>query len=318
MEHPLLEVRKTVTVLFSDVKGSTALSERMDPERLRRVMTMYFDQARATLEWHGGTVEKFIGDAVMAVFGVPDAARGRCAAGAAGCRGAAAGNGRARATGWSTLTAHASKSASASTAARCSPEGRRARARSSAARSSSSPNGCRGSAAPGEILIGEETYRLARDAVRAEALEPLAFKGNKSRSWRTGSWRWSPVRRRSRDASTRRWSVARGSWSFWRARSRAPCTSGRVTCSRSSARPESESRRLVTEALAGIGDRATRTVRRKLPPLRRGNHVLAGAPDREAAHRDRRRRLSDRGARRSSRCSTASQMPRSSPRGLPS
>src|SRR5438876_11444666 len=64
-------VRKTVTVLFADVTGSTAIGERLDPEALRRVMTRYFEVSRATLERHGPTVEKFIGDAVMAVFGVP-------------------------------------------------------------------------------------------------------------------------------------------------------------------------------------------------------------------------------------------------------
>src|SRR5262249_49200611 len=64
-------VRKTVTVLFCDVTGSTSLGERMDPETLRRVMLEYFDEMRAAIERHGGTVEKFIGDAVMAVFGVP-------------------------------------------------------------------------------------------------------------------------------------------------------------------------------------------------------------------------------------------------------
>ena len=63
--------RKTVTVLFADVTGSTGMGERLDPEVLRRVMTRYFEVSRATLERHGATVEKFIGDAVMAVFGVP-------------------------------------------------------------------------------------------------------------------------------------------------------------------------------------------------------------------------------------------------------
>ena len=65
------EVRKIVTVLFCDVTGSTALGERIDPESLRRVMSRYFETAKAIVERHGGTVEKFIGDAVMAVFGVP-------------------------------------------------------------------------------------------------------------------------------------------------------------------------------------------------------------------------------------------------------
>src|SRR4051794_1008052 len=67
----LREVRKVVTVLFCDVTGSTALGEQIDPESLRRVMARYFETAKAIVERHGGTVEKFIGDAVMAVFGVP-------------------------------------------------------------------------------------------------------------------------------------------------------------------------------------------------------------------------------------------------------
>jgi class 3 adenylate cyclase/tetratricopeptide (TPR) repeat protein len=65
------EVRKTVTILFADVAGSTALGEQLDPETLHSVMSSYFDEMRLVLERHGGTVEKFIGDAVMAVFGVP-------------------------------------------------------------------------------------------------------------------------------------------------------------------------------------------------------------------------------------------------------
>src|SRR5436190_74400 len=65
------EVRKVVTVLFCDLTGSTALGDRTDPEALRATMRGYYDGMRAILERHGGTVEKFVGDAVMAVFGVP-------------------------------------------------------------------------------------------------------------------------------------------------------------------------------------------------------------------------------------------------------
>ena len=64
-------LRKTVSVLFCDVAGSTALGERLDPEALRTVMEGWFDAMRTPVERNGGTVEKFVGDAVMAVFGVP-------------------------------------------------------------------------------------------------------------------------------------------------------------------------------------------------------------------------------------------------------
>src|ERR1700749_501674 len=65
------EQRKTVTVLFCDVAGSTALGESTDPEALRALLARYFERMKAIIESHGGTVEKFVGDAVMAVFGVP-------------------------------------------------------------------------------------------------------------------------------------------------------------------------------------------------------------------------------------------------------
>ncbi len=176
LEHSPLEARKTVTVLFSDVKGSTALSERMDPERLRRVMTLYFDQARATLEWHGGKVEKFIGDAVMAVFGVPtvhedDALRALRAA--ADLRQAI------EELGDRLEHAHGTRieiriGVNSGEVIAGGPT-----------RDSSFVSGevvvvaerLQGSAAPGEILIGAETYRLARDAILAERLEPLVVKG---------------------------------------------------------------------------------------------------------------------------------------------
>src|SRR6476620_12671746 len=65
------EQRKVVTVLFCDLVGSTALGESTDPEALRARMRRYFADLRAILERHGGAVEKFVGDAVMAVFGIP-------------------------------------------------------------------------------------------------------------------------------------------------------------------------------------------------------------------------------------------------------
>ncbi len=68
---PDRESRRRVTVLFCDLADSTAMGERLDPEVLRRVLSRYYDTARGVVERHGGVVEKFVGDAVMAVFGVP-------------------------------------------------------------------------------------------------------------------------------------------------------------------------------------------------------------------------------------------------------
>ena len=68
---PAREQRKTVTVVFCDVTGSTALGESTDPEALRALLARYFERMKGIVEAHGGSVEKFIGDAVMAVFGVP-------------------------------------------------------------------------------------------------------------------------------------------------------------------------------------------------------------------------------------------------------
>src|SRR3954469_12469385 len=65
------EVRKTGTIVFCDITGSTALGESTDPVSLRAVLARYFERMKGIVESHGGSVEKFIGDAVMAVFGVP-------------------------------------------------------------------------------------------------------------------------------------------------------------------------------------------------------------------------------------------------------
>jgi len=71
LAHGLLEERKVVTILFADLVGFTARAERLDPEDVRAILTPYFARVRSEIETFGGVVEKFIGDAVMAVFGAP-------------------------------------------------------------------------------------------------------------------------------------------------------------------------------------------------------------------------------------------------------
>jgi class 3 adenylate cyclase len=68
---PPQEVRKIVTIVFSDLQGSTSLGEKLDSESLREVLSRYFEVMRSVLEEHGGLIEKYIGDAIMAVFGLP-------------------------------------------------------------------------------------------------------------------------------------------------------------------------------------------------------------------------------------------------------
>src|SRR6188474_3099714 len=69
----MTEERRLVTVLFADVTGSTAMGESLDPEDLRALLSRYYAIAKDVVSSHGGTVEKFIGDAVMAVFGLRQA-----------------------------------------------------------------------------------------------------------------------------------------------------------------------------------------------------------------------------------------------------
>ena len=69
--EPVREERKVVTVLFADLVGFTSRAERLDPEDVRAVLGPYWERLRGELERFGGTVEKFIGDAVMALFGAP-------------------------------------------------------------------------------------------------------------------------------------------------------------------------------------------------------------------------------------------------------
>jgi class 3 adenylate cyclase len=167
------EVRKTVTVLFADVTGSTALGERLDPESFRRVMARYFEAARTCLERHGGTVEKFIGDAVMAVFGVPtvhedDALRALRAAAELRESLASLNDELERDYGVSLLLRTGVNTGEVVTGT----EERLATgdAVNVAARLEQA-------AEPGEILVGEQTRRLARGAIVVECLEPLSLKG---------------------------------------------------------------------------------------------------------------------------------------------
>jgi class 3 adenylate cyclase/DNA-binding SARP family transcriptional activator/tetratricopeptide (TPR) repeat protein len=175
-----LEVRKTVTVLFCDVTGSTSLGEQHDPEHLRRVMSRYYEEARAVLERHGGQVEKFIGDAVMAVFGIPilhedDALRAVRAA--VELREAL-----------SDLNDELERSFGVRIAVRTGvnsgeviagdPGGGHAFVAGDAVNVAKRLESAAGA---GEILIGEPTFRLARDAVEAEAIDPLELKGKRER-----------------------------------------------------------------------------------------------------------------------------------------
>ena len=72
-ETPPRERRALISIVFCDLVGSTALGERLDPEVLRDVQARYFEAAASALRAHGGQVEKYIGDAVMCVFGLPTA-----------------------------------------------------------------------------------------------------------------------------------------------------------------------------------------------------------------------------------------------------
>jgi class 3 adenylate cyclase/tetratricopeptide (TPR) repeat protein len=173
---PGREVRKTVTIVFSDVSGSTALGERLDPETLRRVMSRYFDAMRAVIERHGGTVEKFIGDAVMAVFGIPvlhedDALRAVRAAWEMRAALAALNDDLERERGV-TIAVRTGVNTGEVVAGDASSEQTLVTgdAVNTAARLEQA-------AAPGEILLGDVTYHLVRDAVEVEPVEPLDLKG---------------------------------------------------------------------------------------------------------------------------------------------
>ena len=170
------EVRKIVTIVFCDVTGSTELGEQLDPESMRKVMALYFDAMRTALERHGGSVEKFIGDAVMAVFGIPqlhedDALRAVRAA--VDMRAALEDlnhelerdHAVRLACRIGVNTGEVLVGAESSDFGRITGDAVNTAARLEAA------------AEPDQILIGDETHRLVRDAVVAEPIERLTLKG---------------------------------------------------------------------------------------------------------------------------------------------
>ena len=172
-----------MTVLFCDLTGSTALGETLDPERLRALLARYFESMKTIVERHGGSVEKFIGDAVMAVFGVPllhedDALRAVRAAiemrdaipelGLQGRIGVMTGE---------VVTGTAERLATGDAV--------NVAARLEAA------------AEPGEVLIGQPTLALVRDAVEVGPVQPLELKGKAEPvpAYRLVSVRDAPERR---------------------------------------------------------------------------------------------------------------------------
>jgi class 3 adenylate cyclase len=169
-------VRKTITVVFSDIAGSTALGERVDAESLRAVMGRYFEEMRAVLERHGGTVEKFIGDAVMAVFGIPvlhedDALRAVRAAAEMRDALTPLNDELERERG---VRIQVRVGVNTGEVVAGEPSGGQRFATGDAVNVAAR---LEQAAQPGEILIGESTYRLVRDAVTVESVRSLSLKG---------------------------------------------------------------------------------------------------------------------------------------------
>ena len=156
------EVRKVVTVLFCDLTGSTAIGERTDPEALRALMNRYYDTARGVLERHGGRVEKFVGDAVMAVFGIPVASEDdalRATRAAVELRDVVQELGLDARIGVNTGAVVAGEGDTLVTGDAVNVAARLEQ-----------------TAGAGEILLGDDSLRLVRDAVTTEPLE-LTLKG---------------------------------------------------------------------------------------------------------------------------------------------
>jgi predicted ATPase/class 3 adenylate cyclase len=177
---PPQEVRKLVTILFSDLKGSTSLGEALDSEALREVMSRYFDAMSAAITRHGGTIEKYIGDAVMAVFGLPrvhedDALRAVRAA--RGMQDALETLNVELERGYGVTLANRTGVNTGEVVAGDATSGQRLVTGdpvNTAARLEQAAGAC-------EVLLGELTYRLVRPHVDVEPVEPLELKGKAER-----------------------------------------------------------------------------------------------------------------------------------------
>jgi class 3 adenylate cyclase/tetratricopeptide (TPR) repeat protein len=170
------EARKVVTVLFADISGSTGLGENLDPEPLRRVLSRYFAEMKLVVERHEGLVTKFIGDAVMAVFGIPLAHEDdalRAVRAAAEMRTRLAELNEEFASSWG-VTVDVRTGVNTGEVLTAEPSAAQSLVVGDAVNVAARLEQV---AEPGEILIGEDTYRLVHEAVIAEQLGPLELKG---------------------------------------------------------------------------------------------------------------------------------------------
>jgi class 3 adenylate cyclase len=171
--------RKVVTVVFADVVGSTAMGERVDPETLRWAMQRWFGRMRDVVERHGGAVENYVGDAVMAVFGIPvahedDALRAVRAAAEMREEVAALRDELRRERGVELAVRIGANTGEAVTGPAASGGSFTAGDTVNVAARLEQ------AARPGDIVIGCDTFRLVRHAVDAEPVAPLMVKGKRA------------------------------------------------------------------------------------------------------------------------------------------
>jgi class 3 adenylate cyclase/tetratricopeptide (TPR) repeat protein len=174
---PAHEVRKTVTIVFSDLKESTALGERIDTEALHEVKERYFAAMAAEIVRHGGKIEKYIGDAIMAVFGLPRAHEDdalRAVRAALGMRSALQALNQGLLQRYGVALANRTGVNTGEVVATDDPGANQKLATGDAVNVAARLE----QAAPvGEIYLGAATWHLVRDAVVAEPVAALALKG---------------------------------------------------------------------------------------------------------------------------------------------